>query len=275
MRFDFALNEAIDVARQRCLDVIKALGWRIRRDMTQEDRIACYVPIKELLPNAPVYFISLYSQAEGETVVVLTAAGDTISSSHARDDLPILRAAILTSEIPAVGAAPQAGRESSEPRVPSQARCFISYRRYDSADATGRIYDRLVEAYGADRIFKDVDDIPLGTDFRRVLDEAVGDCAVLLVVIGRDWLTVTNEQGQRRIDDSSDFVRIEIESALRRAIPVIPVLVRDAAMPRAEDLPGAIADLVYRNGIQIRSDPDFHRDMDRLIHALADILGAG
>src|SRR5262252_1812774 len=126
---------------------------------------------------------------------------------------------------------------------------FISYRRQDSGDATGRIYDRLVQHYGREAIFKDVDSIPLGADFRGALDKAVGQCNLLLAVIGRQWLSSQNESGARRLDDSRDFVRIEIESAMRRDIPVIPLLVQGAGMPGENDMPSSMRALVYRNAI--------------------------
>ena len=117
---------------------------------------------------------------------------------------------------------------------------FISYRRTDSADITGRIDDRLVKVFGRDNVFKDVDSIPLGRDFRKYLTEAVGGCDVLLVVIGNDWLE-DDESGCRRIDNDSDYVRIEVESALDRDIPVVPLLVEDVRMPRADELPSSIS----------------------------------
>lgn len=155
----------------------------------------------------------------------------------------------------------------SKPKVESS-HIFVSYRRSDSADIAGRIYDRLIGKFGKSPIFKDVDSIPLGLDFKEYLDTKVGECDVLLAIIGNEWLTASDSNGKRRLDDPTDFVRIEIESALDRKIPVIPLLVRDARMPREEDLPPSLRKLVYRNGTPIRSDPDFHRDMDRLIAAL-------
>jgi uncharacterized membrane protein YeaQ/YmgE (transglycosylase-associated protein family) len=145
---------------------------------------------------------------------------------------------------------------------------FVSYRRTDSADVTGRIYDRLVEGFGRASIFKDVDSIPLGSDFKEYLDEKVSECNVLLAIIGDRWLEASDSMGRSRLEDPNDFVRIEIESALARGIPVIPLLVRGAFMPSEEKLPASLRKLVYRNGIQIRPDPDFHRDMERLISAL-------
>jgi formylglycine-generating enzyme required for sulfatase activity len=145
---------------------------------------------------------------------------------------------------------------------------LISYRREDSADVTGRIYDRLIQQFAREAVFKDVDSIPLGVDFRTYLDAQVAKCEVFLAVIGRDWIINLGSTGKTRLDDPKDFVRIEIESALKRQIPVIPVLVSGASIPSAEQLPSSIQDLSYRNGIAVRPDPDFHRDMDRLIEYL-------
>ena len=144
----------------------------------------------------------------------------------------------------------------------------INYRRTDSAAEVGRIYDSLVQQFGNDQVFKDVDAIPFGVDFREYLNEAVSKCSVLLAVIGKDWLTVTDEAGNRRLDDPADFVRIEIEAALKRSIPVIPILVQGASMPMSADLPPSLESLAYRNGLPVRHDPDFHRDMGRLIRGI-------
>ncbi len=141
---------------------------------------------------------------------------------------------------------------------------LISYRREDSADVTGRIYDRLIQVF-PQSVFRDVDSIPLGVDFRTYLDEQVSKCDVFLAVIGRDWIKAKGRKGKSRLEDPGDFVRIEIESALKHQIPVIPVLVGGAKIPPAERLPASIQDVSYRNGIVVRPDPDFHKDMDRLI----------
>jgi formylglycine-generating enzyme required for sulfatase activity len=149
---------------------------------------------------------------------------------------------------------------------------FISYRRDDSATVAGRIYDHLVQAYGPDNVFKDMDSIPFGIDFRECLSAAVGRCRVLLAVIGRDWLHVTGASGTRRLDDPRDFVRLEIEAALGRGIPVIPVLVGGAAIPGEDQLPEALRSLAYRNALPVRDDPDFHHDMGRLLKGLNQLL---
>jgi len=146
---------------------------------------------------------------------------------------------------------------------------FISYRRSDSQDVTGRIYDRLISHFGKDAVFKDVDSIPFGVDFRKYLGDIVGRCSVLLVVIGDQWVqAMDNPIGNRRLDNPRDFVRIEIEAALQRGIPVVPLLVKGARMPSEDDLPSSLKELVYRNAALVRYDPDFHIDVNRLIKSL-------
>jgi hypothetical protein len=152
---------------------------------------------------------------------------------------------------------------------------LISYRRQYNANVTGRIYDRLIQRFGQGAVFKDVDSIPLGVDFRTFLDEQVAKCEVFLAVIGRDWAKKRGSKGKSRLDDPWDFVRIEIESALKRKIPVIPVLVSGASIPPSERLPASIQDLSYRHGIAVRQDPDCHRDMDRLIEHLRKLPASG
>jgi formylglycine-generating enzyme required for sulfatase activity len=149
---------------------------------------------------------------------------------------------------------------------------LISYRRKDSEDVTGRIYDRLTQQFGRESVFKDVDSIPFGVDFRKHLDEEVGKCQAFLAIIGRDWINTCDNMGHLRLEDPKDFVRIEIESALKRGIAVIPILVTGASIPSADQLPVSMQDLAYRNGITVRADPDFHRDMDRLIEYLKNHL---
>lgn len=148
---------------------------------------------------------------------------------------------------------------------------FISYRRSDSEDITGRIYDRLKGHFDQDLIFRDLDSIPLGNNFQQVLQQSVNDCRVLIAVIGPDWLKVLHERLQR---SGVDWVRTEIAIALKRGnIPVIPLLVGRAKMPGADDLPDDLKGLNPMNAAQARPDPDFHNDMDRLIKSLEDIVG--
>jgi TIR domain len=99
-------------------------------------------------------------------------------------------------------------------------RIFISYRRQETAYPAGWLYERVAAHFGREQVFKDVDSIVLGDDFAEVIANAVGSCNVLLALIGDRWLTITDEDGRRRLDDPDDFVRLEIETALERNILV-------------------------------------------------------
>lgn len=153
--------------------------------------------------------------------------------------------------------------------MPPSNSIFISYRRSDSNDITGRIYDFLSAHFGHDLVFKDVDSIPAGRDFRIYLNQTIGQCQVVVAVIGATWL----EALQQRLEKTDiDWVRSEISIALERGIPVIPLLVGGAGVPRAEDLPKDLEKLAYYNARQARPDPDFKVDMLRLIGDLDKIV---
>ena len=121
-------------------------------------------------------------------------------------------------------------RRSSPPRV------FVSYRREDASGHAGRLYDALAEKFGDENVFMDVDTIQVGADFTQAITSAVASCDALIALIGRDWATVTDESGRRRIDDPGDFVRLELETALARDVAVIPACVRGASFPEESDL---------------------------------------
>ena len=127
---------------------------------------------------------------------------------------------------------------------------FFCYRRDDSKAEAGRLFDHLALRFGKGELFKDVDSMPLGRDFRRVLSERVAQCDVLLALIGDRWLTAASPTGKRRIDDPGDIVRIEIESALRRKIPVVPVLV-GTADPGEAELPAGLRELPFLQGVPL------------------------
>ena len=148
---------------------------------------------------------------------------------------------------------------------------FISYRREESAGHAGRIYDRLRERFGRDRVFMDVSAIEPGVDFVEAIDRAVGSCAVLLVIIGRQWLNCTDAAGRRRLDDPQDFIRLEVGTALRRNIRVIPVLVQGATMPGEADLPDDLKLLARRNAIEI-NDTHWDSDLAQLVETLSRVL---
>jgi len=146
-------------------------------------------------------------------------------------------------------------------------RIFISYRREETAYPAAWLFDRLADRFGGGQVFKDVDSIQLGDDFVEVITRAVGSCDVLLTLIGNEWLTITDEHGRRRLDDPDDFVRLEIEAALTRNVRVIPILVEDAQMPRADDLPDSLAKLVRRQALEL-SPARFEFDTSRLLRVL-------
>ncbi len=147
------------------------------------------------------------------------------------------------------------------------AKLFINYRREDTRHAAGRLYDRLIQRFGDDQVFMDIDQIEPGEDFVEVINRKVGTCDVAIIAIGPHWLGATDESGKRRLDDEEDFVRMEIMAALQRNIRVIPVLLDGARMPRKQDLPEALAPLSRRNAIEL-SETRFHADVNRLIEAI-------
>jgi TonB family protein len=149
---------------------------------------------------------------------------------------------------------------------------FVSYRRSDSQGEAGRLFDDLVKHFGEHMVFMDVVGIEAGRDFRKAIEESVAKCGVLLVVVGPEWLNAKDERGARRLDDPADFVRIETAAALRRDIPVIPVLVRAARMPSAEHLPEGLKELAYRNCIEL-THARWRSDIQLLIDALRRLLG--
>lgn len=150
------------------------------------------------------------------------------------------------------------------------ANIFVNYRRDDTAGHTGRLFDRLNSCFPG-RVFMDIDTIEPGIDFVEIIREAVGCCEVLIVMIGREWLNIADATGRRRLDNTNDFVRLEIATALERDIRIIPVLVEGAAMPRPEDLPPELALLSRRNAIEL-SDARWAFDVDRLILAIEGVL---
>lgn len=150
---------------------------------------------------------------------------------------------------------------------------FLSYRRTDTSGYAGRLGESLARHFGQENVFRDVEAIAPGKDFTDALDAAVARCEVLLVLIGDTWLVECNVDGSRRLDDAQDFVRLEIETALRRGIPVLPVLLEGATMPRPSDLPGSIAALTRHQAIEI-SDTRWDFDFQRLVQAIAMLTGA-
>lgn len=144
---------------------------------------------------------------------------------------------------------------------------FISYRRDDSEGEAGRLFDDLTRAFGNDAVFMDVAGIKPGVDFRQAIEDHVASCGVFLAVVGPTWATIANPDGTRRLEDPNDFVALEIASALKREVPVIPVLVHDAKMPAANLLPESLKSFAYHNSVEI-THTRWSSDVALLIEAL-------
>ena len=141
----------------------------------------------------------------------------------------------------------------------------ISFRRSDRPGAAARLYHALTDHFGRESVEMDVDSLAGGANLRDAIAGRIRRCRVLLVVIGPGWLDVRGEDGGRRIDDPDDFVRLEVSAAITAGTVIIPVLVNGAPVPPAEGLPEELRPLLDRQAVRIRSDPDSHADMRRLI----------
>jgi TIR domain len=149
-------------------------------------------------------------------------------------------------------------------------RITISYRRDDSGAITGRIFDRLAAHYGREAIFRDIDNIPPGVDFRKHIDGILDESDVVLAIVGPRWIGPRG--GQSRLTNAADPVRVEIETALQKHRPLIPVLVSRGSMPRVEQLPESLQDFAYHNAVSVDTGQDFDVHMARLIRAMDRML---
>ena len=148
---------------------------------------------------------------------------------------------------------------------------FICYRREETAAHAGRLYDALVAQFGEPNVFMDIELEP-GIDFVNRITEVIGSCHVLLVIVGRKWATLSDGADHARIQDREDYVRLEVETALRRSdVRVIPLLVGGARMPYSDELPEAVRALTRRNAFEL-SDTRWRYDVGRLMDALAGLL---
>ncbi|MDO9161004.1 MAG: toll/interleukin-1 receptor domain-containing protein [Methylococcaceae bacterium] len=148
---------------------------------------------------------------------------------------------------------------------------FLSYRRADTAGYAGRLATVMRKQFGEDQVFQDIETIAPGSDFRATIETAIGKSQVLLVLIGNTWLTECDKQGQRRLSDPADFVRLEIAIALRRGLKVLPVLVEGARMPSEEELPADIKALARRQALEL-SDSRWDYDCNRLVKAVEALI---
>jgi serine/threonine protein kinase len=160
-------------------------------------------------------------------------------------------------------------------RPTAASKIFLSYRREDTKHVAGRIFDRLAQEFGEKEVFFDVDTIPVGVDFRSHVTSSIEDSAVLIALIGDRW---ANHNWQKRRwwmspfrNKKLDFVEVEIEIALQSSVPIIPVLVDSASMPKESLLPGTIRSLSYLNATQVRSGRDFRTDIERVVELIREL----
>ncbi len=148
---------------------------------------------------------------------------------------------------------------------------FINYRREDSRADAGRLYDRLQALY-PERVFRDVGSLEPGIEWREAIDKVLGDADACIVVIGKNWLTMPDAAGKRRLDDPKDTVRQELQTALKSGMRVFPILVGGAKMPPEEELPAELQALARRNALEV-SEQDWNEDFEKLVKALERTLG--
>jgi TIR domain len=151
------------------------------------------------------------------------------------------------------------------PRPREASKIFISYRREDSQGYARALYDLLSERFGAARIFRDIDALQPGEDFIEAIERAIGSSGSVVALIGNDWLSAKDEEGERRLENPLDYVRLA--PALRAGVFVLPVLVQGASMPRGTDLPDDLQPLARRNALEL-SDSRWDFDTQRLIEVL-------
>ena len=145
-----------------------------------------------------------------------------------------------------------------------RAGAFVSYRRGDTAPQAGRLYDLLVDRLGRQSVFMDANSIEPGRDFTQAIESAISDSSTVIVLIGQDWLSIKNSSGVRRIDTANDYVRTEIEAAIRSGLHIVPLLVNGAEMPAANDLPATIRPLCTRQAV-MADDFSFLRDIEPVL----------
>jgi dipeptidyl aminopeptidase/acylaminoacyl peptidase len=150
---------------------------------------------------------------------------------------------------------------------------FLSYRREDAAPYARLLQYQLSERFPDARVFMDLDSIEAGLDFAEVIRDAVDSCAVLVALIGRQWATLADEEGRRRIDDPDDYVRFEVQTALKRSVRVIPVLVDDARPLRQQQLPAELHKLARLNALEL-SYRRYQYDSGRLLDLIQRVLAA-
>ena len=231
---DRNLRKQVTLLRARLRDALEAdrLGLRAQAELREEE-------------------LKLGNIARNLATEVVSSADD----QHISNAVQALTLALKT-------------REPASTDTKKKNQLFLSYRRKDAADTTGRIRERLVAHFGRDAVFFDVDSIPLGVNFRAHIVSTLAQCRACLAIVGPGWVNAVDAKGNRRLSDFDDPIRIEIETAMRIDRPVIPLLVSNAKMPERDELPESLRTFCSQNGFPVRPDPDFGPDIDRLIDLL-------
>jgi hypothetical protein len=206
----------------------------------------------------------------------LSAALNRISPELSKISVETLtdRFAEITKGSIEEGSGPQDGSQLLA-QSPQERDIFLCYRRSDTRHITGRIFDRLEREFGADRVFKDVNSIPVGVaDFAAEIRAQISAAKIMLVVIGEQWMTDADESGKPRILGDEDFVHIELKCGLDRQMAIIPLLCDEAAMPSEKQLPPALKPFIRCQGMSMRADPDFNNDMKKLIAACRNLMSS-
>jgi hypothetical protein len=121
---------------------------------------------------------------------------------------------------------------------------FISYRRIDAQGHAGRLFDRLKEEFGSEALFYDQDSIRTGEIWSQAIDEAVRACKIVIILVGEDWLSASNQQGERRLDQEGDVVRREICLALELKKDILPIRIEETPIPAEDELPECLRALL-------------------------------
>lgn len=275
------------------LEAIKKGAVKLPTQVQQSKNLLRYVadhvnsagePLDRLLPEATAEVGALNDHRLGTLAKSLVNAGvlqgidvcsqdgdaflDLEPTEYGWQKLEADAAAAPTQAAPAPAPSPVLTRAVAPPVAGGEI-VFIGYRRADTADVAGRVYDKLHARLGDGCVFKDVDSIPVGVDFAKHIQDVIQGCGVFLALIGPRWLETDQASGVRRIDDPGDFVRLEIEAALATSgVRVVPVLVNGASLPSDDQLPESLRPLRALNCANVRQDPDFHHDMDKLLRAI-------
>lgn len=261
----FVINAPIEKVNQWSLNALNSMGAEIVRDYLYALEGKTNSSWQSYGENITVKLTAISDQATQVLVCSVSAIGTTmIAWGKHTQNLKNFRDALEYKA--AKELAHHRSQSSASRLIELQGNIFISYRRTDTADDVGRIYDRLIGVFGREKVFKDVDSVKLGQDFRVRIRQALDSSCVFLPLIGPHWMI--DDSGNYKFDNPNDWVRLEVEAALNSRTPIIPIFVRSAQMPLQEQLPDPLKPLVFRNGLAIRPDPDFGNDIQRLVEAI-------